>query len=374
MRHSSIDLLRGFIMICMALDHASVFIGRVHFSEFWGVQFIPYPDGFWWFTRFISHLCAPGFFLLMGMSIVLFAQNRTSKNWSFGQIRNYFLRRALVILGCMYLLEFPAWGFGNYFSTVHTDHPIPGYYEEGFLLPSTVLMGLALCMMIGAFLWRCSKWILLAISILSFALSTWYIEIADPSIAYNPLMHFFIVPGLSKGAICLYPIIPWLGITSFGMFLAILMSENTISFYAHCLKIGLGFVGMFFLLRFLEIGNFQMNAYSTWIEFFTLIKYPPSLSFAFLTVGINLILLHIFSKSFGRPWLRPLLVFGQTAMFFYIVHLYIYALLGIPFPTGAAIWLLYIIWILGLIPLYYMCQWFLNFQKSKSASSFWRYI
>jgi len=52
-------------MALMAIDHASAFIARVHFTEIWGVAFKGYPTMAWWFTRFVSHLCAPGFFFLI---------------------------------------------------------------------------------------------------------------------------------------------------------------------------------------------------------------------------------------------------------------------------------------------------------------------
>ena len=89
-RTDSIDLLRGFIMTMMAIDHASAMVGRMHFSELWGVEFGGYPSFGWWPTRFLSHLCAPGFFFLMGMSIVLFAQKRQQVDWQPQQIRHYF--------------------------------------------------------------------------------------------------------------------------------------------------------------------------------------------------------------------------------------------------------------------------------------------
>ena len=62
-RTTSIDLLRGFIMITMALDHASAMIARKNFTEIWGVPFTGYFSFDWWLTWFLSHLCAPGFFL-----------------------------------------------------------------------------------------------------------------------------------------------------------------------------------------------------------------------------------------------------------------------------------------------------------------------
>ncbi len=374
-RTDTIDLLRGFIMIFMALDHASAMVGRVHFSEMWGVDFKGYPDLSWWFTRFISHLCAPGFFFLMGMSIYLFAKKRKEAKWSDKDIYIYFLKRGGIILLFMLFLEFPAWLLGMSFSQVQdSGGAMPGNYSGGFLIPTTVLYGLGMCMIIGGFLWKLKHWQFLMISVLSFLASGLYISNSIPTEAFNPIEHFLIVPGMSSGAMTIYPIIPWLGVATFGMFMAELLTRKKEKFYNISLMIGFSFLAIFTLLRFLEVCNFQIHTYDDWISFFTLIKYPPSLNFILVTCGINLIILFIFSKINHHKWLKPVLVFGQTAMFFYIAHLYLYAIISIAFPLGADIEIMYLFWILGLLILYFICNRFLEFKKSKPLDSIWRMI
>jgi len=375
MRTRSIDLLRGFIMVFMALDHASAMIARVHFGEMWGVDFKVYPDIAWWFTRFISHLCAPGFFFLMGMSIFLFASKRKSSGWEAYKIRKYFLKRGALILVFMYALELPGFGLGAVFSQLESSNSVmPGSYSGGFFLPSTVLFGLGVCMMIGSILWKLKNWQLILITILSFALSTWYISSSDSSQAFHPIEHFLLVPGMSWGALVVYPIIPWLGIMTFGMFWAKLLQHKPKSITSISMYTGLVFLLVFLLLRYLEVGNYQMNSYHDWISFFTVIKYPPSIVFAFVTIGINLILFSIFFMLEQHKWLEPLRLIGQTAMFFYIIHLYVYAVMGAFFPLGSGIHILYILWILGLIILYFICKRFLNFKSNKPLNSFWRMV
>ncbi len=374
-RTQSIDLLRGFIMIFMALDHASAMIARVHFSEMWGVDFNEYPTFFWWLTRFVSHLCAPGFFFLMGMSIYLFAEKRKASDWSNQKINIYFLKRGILILLFMFFLEFPAWALGMSFSQVaSTGPPMPGNYTGGFFLPSTVLYGLGMCMIIAGVLWRLNKWLLLFVSILSFLISGLYISNADPTQAFHALEHFIVVPGMSKGALTIYPVIPWLGVTTFGMFFAHLLLEYKEKFYKISFIAGFVFILIFVLLRFLEVGNFQFTENDDWISFFTLIKYPPSITFILITLGINLILLFIFSKLTEKKWLYPVQLFGQTAMFYYITHLYIYALIGLLFLKGTSIGIMYLCWLLGLFILFFICQWFLRFKKNKPLHSIWRMI
>ena len=375
-RTSTIDYLRGFIMILMAIDHTSGQVARRHFSEVWGYSFAGYPDLGWWFTRFVSHLCAPGFFFLMGMSMMLFAQKRLSQNWENKQIRKYFLKRGGFILLMMFFLEFPAWGIGGLFNGVesNSDIPLPGHYEGGFFLPSTVLYGLAASMLVGSLLWKLRKEWLILITVVSFVFSGYMINHSSPTDVFNPIAVFLYLPGITVGALAIYPLIPWLGVTTFGMFWAKLMQERPEQIYKISLLTGLVFIAAFVVLRFLSIGNFHFTANTDWISFFTLVKYPPSVAYVLITCGINLVLFYIFSKLVGQRWLNPIRLFGQTAMFFYIAHLYLYGFLGAPFPLGCSIEVLYIIWAIGLIPLYYMCRWFLNFKKSKPKDSLWKMV
>jgi len=378
-RTDSIDLLRGFIMLLMALDHASAMIGRMHFSEFWGVSFKGYPNLEWWLTRFLSHLCAPGFFFLMGMSIFLFAQKRLKSNWSTQQIQTYFLKRGGIILLLMFFLEFPAWGISMALriqdpSVAVSGMQMPGLAGNYFLIPTSVLYGLGACMIIGSFFWQLQSWQLLSITIGSFALSCWYISHSNPSSAFNALEHFLLVPGKSPGALVIYPIIPWLGITTFGMFWAQLLQKKPKQIYSISAFTGSTFILFFVGLRFMNYGNFSIADNDSWIEFFTLVKYPPSIAFALITCGINLVLFFIFSQIAGQKWLYPIKVFGQTAMFFYIAHLYLYAFIGVAFRSGCDLKVMYLCWLIGLVILYFVCQRFLEFKKTKPNDSLWRMI
>ena len=364
-------------MVLMAIDHSSALIARVHFTEIWGVDFTPYPNLAWWFTRFVSHLCAPGFFFLMGMSMMLFVHNRKQKEWPDKDIRNYFFKRGGLILLMMLFLEIPAWGLGSFFSQVHNTAPFPGGGFGGFFIPTTVLYGLGMCMITGAMLWQLKNSYFLVISALCFALSHFYISNADPHTSFHPLLHLLLVPGASPGAMSIYPVIPWLGVMTFGMFCGnILLRRQSEEFHRFAFYTGWGLVLAFFVLRFMKAGNFHLVYFDDWISFFTLIKYPPSLTFILITIGINLILLYVFSKfnTQNNSLLEPLKLFGQTAMFFYIVHLYIYALIGALFPEGTHIALMYVLWLVGLYFLYYQCRWFLEFKQSKPKDSWWRMV
>ena len=99
-RYHSVDALRGLIMMIMAIDHASAFIARQHASEFWSGAMSSYSSTFPFLTRWITHLCAPGFFFLMGAGIYwLAAARRDAGDTQAAVVRRTVLRGLVLGLG-----------------------------------------------------------------------------------------------------------------------------------------------------------------------------------------------------------------------------------------------------------------------------------
>lgn len=111
-RVSAFDRLRGLIIVLMALDHASYFIARVHQTETWASQPPYYADFVSFITRRITHLCAPGFFLLMGVGVALLAQARRAAGWTPARITRFLATRGVVLLVVQHVVENPAWLLG----------------------------------------------------------------------------------------------------------------------------------------------------------------------------------------------------------------------------------------------------------------------
>lgn len=360
-------------MFLMAIDHASAFIGRTHYFEIWGVELSPYDSAGWFLTRFVSHFCAPGFFMLMGMSMIFLTENRLSKNWSLGEVRKYFWKRGGLIILLMIFVEFPGWGLGMISASpsVGGANEVPGTLIMG--IPTTVLFGLAVSMLVGSWMLRWKEWQLIMVTVSCFLLSGWYIEQLDIEGSFSILEQILLVPG--KGYLMvIYPLIPWLGVTTFGMLIARRMLAFKTPIYQRLLVLGLLFLGVFVGIRATGFGNFQIDNYHDWISFLTLIKYPPSVSFFLMTTGVLCILLWCFSKIELTKYTEPIHLFGQTAMFFYLAHLYVYAIIGFFFPNGSGLPLLYLCWAIGLIPLYFLCRWYLKFKKGKAKDSIWKMI
>jgi hypothetical protein len=113
-----------------------------------------------------------------------------------------------------------------------------------------------------------------------------------------------------------------------------------------------------------------------WMGFLNVIKYPPSLAFLTITLGINLIFMAIWRRV--EPCLQnryhPLLIFGRVALFFYLLHLWVYSLSGLFFRSGSGLVTMYGFWLLGLVILYPLCCRFNRFKRSKPLTSFWRFF
>ena len=136
------------------------------------------------------------------------------------------------------------------------------------------------------------------------------------------------------------------------------------------------FLGLFVVVRAAgEIGN-VVAPRPGWIGFFNVVKYPPSLTFLLLTLGVDLLVLAVFERwRVGElSWSRPLLVFGSVPLFFFLAHLWLYAAIGRFFPAGTTLPRMYVFWLLGLVVLYWPCRWYGAFKRKRPAGSIFRML
>jgi hypothetical protein len=136
--------------------------------------------------------------------------------------------------------------------------------------------------------------------------------------------------------------------------------------------IGLGFLAAFVVLRYLDgFGNILPRMGNTWIDFLNLVKYPPSITFIFLTMGLNLLLLGAFARAEQKlgTILFPLVVYGRAPLFFYIAHLFLYAGLGLWLtPGGTSLVAMYPLWLLGLLILFPACLLYRRLKEQPTAN------
>jgi uncharacterized membrane protein len=379
-RLHSLDLLKGLIMAAMALDHASYFIGKTHVFEFWAITLPPYSSSWAFLTRFVTHFCAPGFFFLMGAGMVLFSRSRLAKGWTEGRILCFFLTRGLVLIFLQFLFENMAWMLGFISDNTQTlDHiPVPGGGEGQVWIHMGVLFALGGVMMLLSLIRRAKTSLLLLISVSSIGLSQFLLPAAEQGQnLFSPLLRIFLIPGRTGMMQVYYPLLVCLGVAGLGLVFGRMLSENAEKSHRLAVAAGGIFLLLFVILRsFGSIGSYHPWSGQGWMDFLNVTKYPPSLTFLLLTLGTNLLLLFLFSKwrriqQFER---NPLFIFGRTPLFFYILHLFLYAGLGFFFPLGTGLVITYIFWAAGLAILYPLCLLYGRFKQGTSHSSIWRFF
>lgn len=359
----SIDALRGLIMILMALDHASYFIAQKHSSEHWGGSLPVYPDALSFLTRWITHLAPTGFFFLMGIGMYLFAQSRRKQGWSEWAITRHLSIRGASLIALKFTLVNRAWEWG--------PAPFPRLYIG-------VLFALGGGMILSSLLLRFKPAYLLVVTgVLCVGLQFIY---PSPSQwgQTNPLGLVFLYSGGNLDLWSNYPILPWLGLITFGIVWGHWLSDDSGLAYRRALVLGITFMAAFGATRYLNgWGNIRPRAGDSWIDWLNVVKYPPSLAFLLLTAGIDLILLWFFSQlgNTTQGILKSLAVLGQVPLFFYILHLFLYLGLGRWLaPQGTSLPLMYPIWLLGLAILYPLCLWYGRFKHGQPANSLWRFL
>jgi len=175
-----------------------------------------------------------------------------------------------------------------------------------------------------------------------------------------------------------YPILPWLELVTFGMVFGHWLLQDSSKAIQRGFWLGLTFLAAFLVIRFLDgFGNIPPRMGDSWMDFLNPVKYPPSMTFTLLTMGINLVLLRGFAWIAER-WpegLKPLTVFGQAPLFFYILHLFLYARLGLwltPGETSIPEMIPY--WTLGLAILFPACLWYGVFKQRQTPGSLLRFL
>jgi uncharacterized membrane protein len=360
-----LDALRGLIIALMALDHANHFIAQQHSpGEYWGGPFPVYRSTLAFLTRFVTHLSAPGFFFLMGVGMVLFARSRQRGGWSKGAIVGHFLLRGGLLIGLQFLVVNRAWELS------------PGGWSLDVYVG--VLFALGGAMILGSLvLWLRPEGLLAltAVLVLGAELLT-----PDPSLwnqMFQPLSRLLIVPGGNLELWVNYPILPWLELVTFGMVFGHWLVDNAGRAFERALKLGVTFILAFLVLRTLDgFGNIRPQEGDIWIDFLNLVKYPPSITFNLLTMGVNLIFVGLFAQASGKlqGYFQPLVVFGRVPLFFYLTHLFLYVGIGRLLPGATGIPGMVPYWLLVLLILYPLCLWYGQLKHRQPANSILRFF
>ena len=362
-----LDLLRGTLIILMTLDHANYHIAQQHSpGEYWGGYYPLYPSPLHFLTRFVTHFSAPGFFFLLGVGMVLFSSSRTKKGWKEIEIRRHFLLRGLVLIALQGFLNYSqAWSVGG--------SPAPVLYV-GVLV--ALGFGMILCIPLldlkPVWLAGIGLGFLVIMEILTPAPELWGRN-------FDNLAGTLLVYSGGKGEFWTnYPLLAWVELIILGLIFGKWVQVDSKKAYQRGAWLGLAFLLTFVVLRTINgFGTIRLLNFDSWMEFFYLVKYPPSMAFVMLTMGVNLILLAVFSlikQPGSRDW-NPVLIYGRAALFSYLVHIGIYALLGrLLTPQGSSLGVMYALWVAGLVILYYPALWYGKYKAGQPLRSWMRFF
>ncbi|PWY99890.1 hypothetical protein BCV70DRAFT_200799 [Testicularia cyperi] len=512
------DLLRGLLMALMSLDHAAIFMGAWRHgtpkeSESDSTVFVEWNHTVAYISRTLTHLCAPGFFFLMGMGTVYFARSRTNLGWSTWQMSRHFVVRGIAL------------------ALVNEVMSLTFFARRGFWIVNIVLLGLAidyvlsglLCLAVNAsesFLARMivpksqqaqqdasattpllsssssnntrrqaqphapsaanssssssshksraqtiSFWIhnllLLALTGVTIFWNVWlsphhgqcvasggqaasavsvesqllsgFWPSSEPQVHTSLLLllllprpehssrgawfDFWFYPVQTSTVMSGFPPLAWLSFCILGILYARVVLARRFppaTLVTANLAVAVLLSALFVATRLAHFGNLSegclrmpeqlahpnANQYLVSVKsFFFITKYPPSPSFFFFTLACNFYLLALFGMlSAGTASRLPgLLNFGGSALFFYVVHMYLYTALSIPVkrlfahplpsrdqPPGGNDWesstgtgispAFWLTWLLGLAILSPVCGAYARFKATKPSDSLWRFF
>ncbi len=343
-RIAAIDWLRGLVMILMALDHTSWFFNT---NRIFADSVLLYETGNLFatdqfFTRWITHLCAPTFIFLAGTSIAVSNRQRREQGISDAVIDRELLYRGALIA----LLDLCV------FSLI------------GGKVVLQVLYAIGISMMLMVPLTRLGVNLVFFLAIVILISSELLLTVMWEPDGEVPLwLAVTFAPVFGETYSVLYPALPWLAIMMLGwVFGERLMSRQSGMPVERLLMVsGLAALALFIIIRSLDgYGNmFMYLEGNTLVQWLHVSKYPPSLAYALLELGlmaIILVLLIRWESYIGTiNHNGPILVFGQTALFFYLAHFCVLAILRLVLERGS-LEQTYWITVLVLIILYPICR------------------
>ncbi|GAB2615063.1 DUF1624 domain-containing protein [Emticicia sediminis] len=381
-RITSIDVVRGIVMVIMALDHTRDFLLQNALTQTPTDLSNTYPALF--FTRWITHLCAPTFVFLSGVSAYISAKRQNNVSES----RKFLLTRGIWLI----FLEFSIISFG-----IWSDI---GFHTLLFQVIAAIGVGfLLLSLLVG----KSHK---IALGIGSFIMISYGLLALVPESglrnALSPLFVLTVLPLGERLLILAYPILPWWSIMLIGYGLGeyfLVEKPNRIRFF---IKMAGGFLIAFVILRFINIygdpvpWSVQTKPFFTFLSFINVSKNAPSLDFTLCMLGISFIMLWL-AEIYGEGKLKFFKVYGSVPLFYYLIHWYVIRTfliviffakgyhwgdfvfneqtLGRPKnDDGITLPQVYLAWFAVILIMYPICKWYSNYKSQHPEKTWLRYL
>src|SRR5580658_1079901 len=384
-RIESIDLLRGIVMIIMALDHVRDYFNRS--AYLFDPTDLQHTTVALFLTRWITHFCAPVFMLLSGISAWLYGRKNGRAAASF-----FLLTRGLWLIIAELFIVTLGWTFNLHYGI--------------FILQ--VIWAFGISMIILSVLMYARRGMLLAIALLLIGSHDLLDGVHVSGSGFPAILFSFlhVQQGFSLGPINFfigYPILPWIGLITLGYWFGELYQPDYDPAKRRQLlrRLGWGAIALFVVIRAVDgygdpaPWSVQRNTVYTVLSFINVSKYPPSLLYILLTIGPALLFLSAAERPLNALT-RPLAVIGRVPMFYYLVHIYFLHALAVGaaavsgFPPSAMVnlnnWvtanpqlkgygfgldIVYAVWMGTVIVLYPLCRWFDHYKRTHAAEQKW---
>ena len=384
-RIASLDILRGAVMVLMAIDHVRVFAGVPAGGASPGV----------FFTRWVTHFCAPVFIFLAGTAAWLYGQKLADLGQGRGALSRWLLSRGAWLV----LLELTVLRFGWTFNFDYKNFTFAGVI---WVIGWCMILLAALVHLPTKVVGALGAGIILLHNLLGGVAggdgggALWSVLYGGGSFQHGHQGEYQVV--------VLYTIIPWIGVMAAGYGLGPVMRMDAARRRRLCLTIGLGAIALFVLLRALDVygdprpwrtGPEGMPAV---LRFINTSKYPASLLFLLMTLGPAIALIPVLEGARGRVarWLE---VFGRVPFFYYVLHIPLIHLVALaiatvrtpdavpwlfanhpmmppPVPDGYrySLWLLYAVTAAVVVALYFACRWYMAIKARRPESRLLQYL
>jgi uncharacterized membrane protein len=375
-RIPSLDIVRGAVMVLMAIDHVRVYAGVPPGG--------PAPGVF--FTRWVTHFCAPAFVFLAGTAAYLYGQKVASRS----ALASFLLTRGLWLV----LLELTLLRFGWTFNLDYAGFTFAGViWAIGWsmvvlaglvFLPTAATAAIGLAMIVGHN----------AAGALAFG-----VESPSPLLRILYVGWAFELPALGWNFVVLYSLVPWVGVMAAGYAFGTVMRAAPEARRRFCFIVGGAAVALFVALRATGIYGDPRpwEPEQGVLGFLNTAKYPASLQFLLMTLGPTLIAIPLLEHARG-PMARWLEVFGRVPFFYYVLHIPLIHLVAVaisvvrtPESTGWlfanhpmlppdvppgyewSLGLLYAVTAAVVVALYFPCRWYAR-VKAEGRSRWTRYL
>lgn len=376
-RIQSVDLMRGIVMVLMALDHV---------RDFWNPGTVmpedmgqTSPELF--FTRWVTHFCAPIFIFLSGSSAWLYA---TSRNATKYELSKFLFTRGVWLIFIEIFVINAGWFYQPGWSLL-----------SGFILLQVIWV-IGCCMVALAALIYLPNMIIAIIGLTMVFGHNLMDGITTEQFGnFGWLWSFLHKPGYvainaDLGFWFAYPLIPWVGVMALGYLFGMVLQKPAEERDRLLLRMGLAAIAGFLVLRGINVygdpGPWSTQARGgvyTLLSFLNVQKYPPSLLYLLMTLGPAMALLPLLEKARGRLT-DIFIVFGRVPFFYYILHLYlihltvsIWAYFSFHVTTSPMIWWfsevpegystsllrVYLVWGLTSLAIYWPCKWFVGIRR-----------